>query len=60
MVAAALPDNAEQNPAYRPARPPWAWGVAEPITVPTWYLFGDDRIIRVVRRAELPGVTLCR
>ena len=60
MVAAALPGNAEQNPAYRPTRPPWARGVAEPITVPTWYLFGDDRIIRVVRRAELPGVTLCR
>jgi hypothetical protein len=34
--------------------------VAEPITVPTWYLFGDDRIIRVVRRAELPSVSLCR
>jgi hypothetical protein len=60
MVAAALPDNAEQNPAYRPTRPPRAWGVAEPITVPTRYLFGDDRIIRVVRRAELPSVTLCR
>jgi hypothetical protein len=39
---------------------PGILGVAEPITVPTWQLFGDDRIIRVVRRTELPGVTLCR
>jgi hypothetical protein len=39
---------------------PGILGVAEPITVPTWSLFGDDRIIRVVRRAELPRVTLCR
>ena len=31
-------------------------GVAEPITVPQWVLFGDDRIIRVVRRAELTAL----
>ena len=39
---------------------PGILGVAEPITVPTWWLFGDDRIIRHVYRAELPRVTLCR
>jgi hypothetical protein len=50
MVAAALPVNAEQNPAYRPTRPPRSWSTSR----------RRGRIIPLVRRVELPRVTLCR